>query len=89
MYIILYADKTMEVREVWDISDNLPIGTLVYEPDDEINPWVVVRSNGYHTVPDRMLPAEAKAIEMLYPRVPQNPLYNNLCQEIMEPNYKR
>lgn len=74
MLVILKPDKSIEVLDTWPDTTALvqhiwPLGTLIYEPDDR-TPWVAITSNGVKEVPYRMLPKEAKTIQLLYPPDP-------------------
>lgn len=68
MYVFIFPDETIELRDTWDIEYKPPVGTYVYEPSDTALPWTVQRDNGPVSVPKYALPPFCKTVELIYPR---------------------
>jgi hypothetical protein len=84
MYIYLYPNGEIDVRDDWDLDYKPPVGTYIYEPSDPIWPWCRQYSTGPRGESQSLLPPQCKAVELLYPRTPKaDPIFNsNLCPEI-------
>lgn len=67
MLVILKPDKSIEVLDGWPENFmNFLKGSLVYDPEDPFTPWCEIGDSGWHSVGYTSLPAEAKAIQLIY-----------------------
>jgi len=68
MVYVFRPNEEMTIEPEYFLHDKKPpIGTIIYDPCEDMHKWIVTTTKGISFVPERMVPAHCRATALILP----------------------